>query len=510
VRRTGADWSLPPSRAHEHHPARQTHNPQQASPPRAERSAPATFDDLPDDVLPHILALLPQEDRFRAALACRALARAARPPSAAWTDIEIGGEALRDTDGFAPFLSNLRAAGHFVKKLEVRVDNGELVEPAGKVLTAVAAPHLESLLVTGKEARDVDVIRSVLASASRLTHFKLDYFSIFAPCGLPATVWTAVLDSLLRHEGGMRKVATVATAVAPAAVLSEVCLLGLVAELRVGGPTDKVDAFVAVAQAGLTRLTTGPVDAEKLPILVGLVNRLPRLVELEIDTLSFSGTVDLTALSAPSLERLNLKSVGRPAFDFPDAVAARLNTLSLRYEDACGGPPPRLLLHAGARFTRLTRLEYGMASSMGSVAHLGPWSNAALYKIETLVHLTAVGDAFTLDGQDGRAWAAGVVHETLPRLAKLRLISRDGGEGVSFACRARRVNVNMLWIRNLCPTCGAVGVCAGGEEVRAALFEALPAAAAEGGRQLRVVLEPLAHSGTESFHMRFEAAPPPR
>jgi hypothetical protein len=69
--------TLPPSLA-----------PQLQAPPARQRR-PATFDDIPDDALPYILAHLPQGEGFRAALTCRACACAVRPPSPVWADLTL-------------------------------------------------------------------------------------------------------------------------------------------------------------------------------------------------------------------------------------------------------------------------------------------------------------------------------------------------------------------------------------------------------------------------------------
>jgi hypothetical protein len=68
-------------------------------PSQAPRGRPTVLTDLPGDVLAHILSFIPFEEwhdddqlvasRFVAAAACTALAAAARPPSAAWTDVDL-------------------------------------------------------------------------------------------------------------------------------------------------------------------------------------------------------------------------------------------------------------------------------------------------------------------------------------------------------------------------------------------------------------------------------------
>jgi hypothetical protein len=167
----------------------------------------------------------------------------------------------------------------------------------------------------------------------------------------------------------------------------------------------------------------------------------------------------------------------------------------------------------GGHFTRLTRLEYGPSSY--DCVDLGQWS-AAEFSIPTLVELTVVACAFTLGGQDGRAWAAAVAREALPRLARLEILLLEGQEMpgfVKYACGAgpqgRR---HLRQDRPVCLSCGAEGGCAGGREVERALWEALPAAAADAGRRLlmsdrrRTAKWWSPSNLTHTLH--FEAAPP--
>jgi hypothetical protein len=183
---------------------------------------PATFDDLPDDLLPHILALLSQEDRFRAALACRALARAVRPPSAVWADITLTDAELCDPVTVARLLPSLRLAGHSLKRLGIDCYGGTPAVESVRSILEVAAPHLEDLVLTGPSTRFDLFVRSArdsLASASRLTRLSFEESSIVAPCHLPGRAWAAAATvEFARGYSGqcLRQAAVIAAAAAPA------------------------------------------------------------------------------------------------------------------------------------------------------------------------------------------------------------------------------------------------------------------------------------------------------
>jgi hypothetical protein len=125
-----------------------------------------------------------------------------------------------------------------------------------------------------------------------------------------------------------------------------------------------------------------------------------------------------------------------------------------------------------------------------------------------------IGLAFSLGGGggDGRAWAAAVARETLPRLATLELVPPLPGQRVHYVCRPWLTQRRRPFDLNRCPSCSAPYVCPAGREVERALWEALPAAAADAGRQL-VVSDPQRtvkwHSRADLFFtLHFEAAPP--
>jgi hypothetical protein len=120
--------------------------------------------------------------------------------------------------------------------------------------------------------------------------------------------------------------------------------------------------------------------------------------------------------------------------------------------------------------------------------NLGPWSDSGLFRIPTLVDLTVVGFAFTLDGRDGRTWATDVARVSLPRLAvfRLRWLGMETARmpsplQVRYACVYE-------WYKPFkvtqCLGCGRVGGCVRGREVRDAVCEHLPAAYAAAGRAL--------------------------
>jgi hypothetical protein len=237
---------------------------------------PATFDDLPDDLLPHILALLPQEDRFRASLACRALARAVRPPSAVWADITLEPAQLCNPATVARLLPSLRLAGHSLKRLcFFDLDEADITSTVASVrsILEVAAPHLEDLaLFDFASAEDLFMrsARDALASAARLTCLNLNDTRIFAPCRLPGRAWAAAATVEFAHGYPgqcLRQAAVIAAAAAPAgARLAKLTAL----ELRQPEQVSAFDAFAAVAGAGVTHLSTHarPIGVPALAALV--------------------------------------------------------------------------------------------------------------------------------------------------------------------------------------------------------------------------------------------------
>jgi hypothetical protein len=475
---------------------------------------PATFDDLPDDVLPHYLALLPTRDRFRAALACRALARAVRPPSTVWADITLPAARLFDPASVARLLPSLRLAGHFLKRLNLFGFQGDSIPTIATLRSVleVALPHLEvlSLLRPVNSELCTNFVRSAhdaLASASRLTRLSIGRSNVFAPCRLPGRAWAAAATYEFVFgltEQRLRQAAVIAAAAAPAARLAKPTLHTSPFPDHDGA----LDAFAAVAGAGLTHLSinAGP---DQLPALAALVARLPALVELAVRSTQ-RDDLDLTALASPCLKRVAIHSNGLNGVRVTAATAARLGELVLT--NLLSPDPPFRGGGGSGRFTRLTRLEYGPSSAC---VDLGPWS-AAQFFIPTLVELSVIGWAFTLGGRDGRAWAEAVARETLPRLARLELLLPESysyswkHEISTYACRAGQKD----WrdVRPGCLTCSAPGVCAGGREVERALWEALPAAAADAGRQLvvsdgRRTAEWWSRTDHD-FTLHFEAAPP--
>jgi hypothetical protein len=445
----------------------------------------------------HILALLPTRNRFHAALACRALARAVRPPSEVWADIMLTERQLHKPAAVACLLPSLRLAGHSLKRLDFAFTQPWLNTSAVASLRSileVAVPHLETLMLIAPFAAGEIFLRSAhdaLASASRLTRLDIvNHFTIVAPCRLPGWAWAAAAtdEFVVEFPGNrLRQAAMIAAAAAPAgARLAKIDGLTSLSADHV----EACNALAAVAGAGLTHLslTLSP-WANELPALASLVARLPALVELDISrdrSTSETDDLDLTALTSPSLERLavfygNLSGVA-------DATAARLGELVLKAL-ASHDPPAVFEGGGGSRFARLTRLEYQPRFTSACV-DLGPWSDAD-FSIPTLVELTVEGWSFTLGGRDGRVWATAVARETLPRLARLELLdlgesSRNPGV-LKYACRAGPLE----WDhgprdRPVCVFCRAQGGCAGGREVERALWEALPAAAADAGRRLVV------------------------
>jgi hypothetical protein len=216
---------------------------------------------------------------------------------------------------------------------------------------------------------------------------------------------------------------------------------------------------------------------------------------------------DFTALTSRSLERLAVIFDEMRGVRVSHALASRLGELVLTGL-VSPGPPA---IGGSGRFTRLTRLEYGPAYTTGCV-DLGPWS-AAKFSLPTLVELSVMGESFTLGGRDGRAWAAAVARETLLRLARLELLFLgESRRYVKYACRAGPQGLrDVRQDRPVCRSCGAEGGCPAGREVERALWEALPAAAADAGRRL-VVSDPRRtaewwEAPEPFFTLHFEAAP---
>jgi hypothetical protein len=130
--------------------------------------------------------------------------------------------------------------------------------------------------------------------------------------------------------------------------------------------------------------------------------------------------------------------------------------------------PPAVLRGRGALFTSLTRLEYGRAVAQVA-SNLGPLSDSGLFCIPTLVDLTVVGFAFTVDGRDGRTWATDVARASLPRLAVFRLrwlgveTARMPSPQVRYACVYQQ-HIERFRLTQ-CLGCGEVGGCVRGREV---------------------------------------------
>jgi hypothetical protein len=433
-----------------------------------------------------------------------------------WADITLTDAQLRDPATVARLLPSLRLAGHSLKRLNIKCFGGTPTVASVRSILEVAVPGLEALTLLGPSYDELFMrsARDALASASRLTYLSIENTTIVAPCRLPGRAWAAAATDeflgcgYLRHH--VRQAAVIAAAAAPAgARLAKIT--GAHAWYR--NEVEAFGALTAVSGAGLTHLSTF-VFAAQLPALAAVVARLPALVELAVGDDMFAHAVrvlDLTTLTSPSLERLAVVYKDMGSVRVSDATAARLGELVLLCGLAWPGPPDIFRGGGGGRFTRLTRLEYEPSSS--DCVNLGPWSDAE-FSIPTLVELSVRGWAFTLGRRDGRAWAASVARETLPRLARLELLFSDAsGRFLKYACRGgtedRR---DARDDRPVCLSCRAVGGCPAGREAERALWEALPAAAAAAGRQLVVSDRRRTAAwwpGTfHRFTLRFEATPP--
>jgi hypothetical protein len=470
-------------------------------------------------VLPLILALLPTRDRFRAALACRALARAVRPPSEAWADIRLTDAQLCNPATVARLLPSLRLAGRFLKRLYIDYSKNWCGTPtvaSVRSVLEVAVPHLEDLELVDFSADELIVrsARDALDSASRLTRLSINNdVAVVAPCRLPGQAWAAAATDEFVHEPDerrLRQAAVIAAAAAPAgARLAKFTRM----KRWHPGQVESFDAFAAMAGAGLTHLSVYA-RPELLPALAAVVARLPALVELAVCSERFED-LDLTALTSPSLERLAVRFRSPRGVQVSDGLTSRLCELVLA-DLASPGPPAIFRGGGGGRFTRLTRLEYTPFYFSDGV-DLGPWSDAE-FSLPTLVQLSVMGLVFTLGGRDGRAWAAAVARETLPRLARLEILSSDWSRErpwiLKYACRLGTQGWrDVRRDRPVCASCGTEGLCAAGREVERTLWERLPAACAAAGRRLTVKSPPERKTGWHNevpylpFCLHFEATP---
>lgn len=395
------------------------------------------FTDLPDDLLRTILALLPlQRDRFRAALVCRALAAAVRPPSPVWAAITVfgGGALLRDPAVYTRFMRNLGAASPGVRGLSLLAVDASDVFPILAAL-AVVAPHLSSLTVDQWNIPGfLPGVRAALSAATRLTRLVLQKGAVFAPCRLPAETWAAAAEEAFDNGGlpsGVRAMAAIVAAAAPAARLTKVA--GLFADPNT--TAEDVDAFARLVQPSLTRLSALADTANGVSLLTRLASSLPALVELVFDhddDMVSLAVYDLAGLTSQSLTRLAVNSAVLENVRLPDAVAARLEEVTL--SDVALPSPPAAFRGGGGRFSRLTRLEYGhWVGALAAAVDLGPWSDVGLFSLPVLAELVVGGCAFTLDGRDGQAWGRGV-REGLPKLAELRLVLPRVPPSLAYAC----------------------------------------------------------------------------
>jgi hypothetical protein len=234
--------------------------PQQARPPV---DPPLRLTDLPNDVLALILSFIPQADRFRVASLSRDLATAARPPSAAWTEITLAGVNVRNTAKFQSLMSNFGRALATIRRLELKPSAETHVSRMVGTL-AVAAPHLETLTLDcgSRGASLLAGAQHALTSASRLTHLSLvGKAQVFAPGGcLPGRAWAAAAaPAFMDGRAALGPVTAVAAAAAPTAQLTRAWWVRLEDRDDVA---DAINAFAAgarhPAQAGQAAVALVP------------------------------------------------------------------------------------------------------------------------------------------------------------------------------------------------------------------------------------------------------------
>jgi hypothetical protein len=192
-------------------------------PARAPLGRPNVLTDLPGDVLAYILSFIPFEEwrytgghdrivasRFAAAAACTALAAAARPPSAAWTDVAISSRIFADPEGSPMPLRGSSAAERnalrdaisraapSVRRLglirgDVYFQKSDWVPALMVAMAAPAAPFLEELeLQVPREVRP-STFEPIVAAATRLTRLQINHFCFEGPPLMIAVGGAAIL-----------------------------------------------------------------------------------------------------------------------------------------------------------------------------------------------------------------------------------------------------------------------------------------------------------------------------
>jgi hypothetical protein len=468
-------------------------------PARAPLGRPTVLTDLPGDVLAYILSFIPFEERggrglskrvvvsrFAAAAACTALAAAARPPSAAWTDVDIpqgfffdikyvesrirctpvaAQHALRDALARAAPSVRRLALGRGVFSHFTNANVPALMV----AMAAPAAPFLEELALRVEHPSDLSMFELTLAAATRLTRLDLNHVNVEGPPPMISAERAAIIafrrdvdvswddasanyfDALLALLRSLSATAIPGMVVEPPVLvrLDPLCLTPRMHLEQAGFVLELTSVFGRHLTRLAVRCRTAEDDDElrdpathaetRTAVARLLENRaLPALRELVIDwKWSLYGVpLDLAAVHAPP-PGLTFLSVRNAFFhrklDVLLSPAIRADLASLAVQ--CPGhstDPPRCLRGAGGSFGRLTRLVYGMLNTGNESVNLASLGRPE-FSVPTLVEMEVSGRCFTLNelGRwDRGSWCEGFL-AALPRLARLVLRS-DAYTGGSF------------------------------------------------------------------------------
>jgi hypothetical protein len=466
-------------------------------PARAPLGRPTVLTDLPGDVLAYILSFIPFEEwrytgghdrivasRFAAAAACTALAAAARPPSAAWTDVAIPSRFFAD-----PARSPMPLRGSSAAERNALRDAMSRAAPSVRrlglirgdvyfqklsdwvpalmvAMAAPAAPFLEELkLQVPREVRP-STFEPIVAAATRLTRLQINHFCFEGPPLMISAGCAAILAfrravDLDRHgpspnffDGLLALLRSLSATVTPGVGVEPPVLVRLEPLWLKPRPSLEqavcVHELTSVFGRHLTRLAVWggtpsvygqrrdpEAHAEAQTAVAPLLeNRaLPALRELFIYwKWSFDDVpLDLAAVHAPppGLTFLFMRVRAETDVLLSPAVRAGLASLAVAFDAGRAVDPPVCLRGAGGSFGRLTRLVYGSPLIGLATIDLAPWGRPE-FSVPTLVEMEAIGCGFTLNElgrRDRGSWCEGFL-ASLPRLA--RLVLRAGVDSGPF------------------------------------------------------------------------------
>jgi hypothetical protein len=458
-------------------------------PARAPLGRPTLLTDLPGDVLAYILSFIPFEERgytggggygivasrFVAAAACTALAAAARPPSAAWTDVAIPGRLTADSSSLQAasvaaqnaLRDAMARAAPSVRHLSIRCPNLPVSQAIIVAMAAPAAPFLEELKLDIRNEHIFSLVDPILAAATRLTRLEIKKFCFEGPPPMITAGRAAIrafrndvrIDangpSANYFDSLLALLRSLSATVAPGVGVEPLVLMRLDGLWSIPWLRREQAGFVreltSVFGRHLTRLAVwGGMKAEdrgqlrdpETPAEAGtavarlLENRaLHALRELVIHWLwFFDPRLDLAAVHAPPPGLTFLPMNVRDAADVLLSPAIRAGLASLAIPCLANFIGPLLCLRgAGGSFGRLTRLVYGTSVVLGLEdginINLAPWGRPE-FSDPTLVEMEAIGGRVTLNElgwRDRGSWCEGFL-ASLPRLARLvlRAYAYDG------------------------------------------------------------------------------------